>query len=137
MANLCLMLASSHLVLWKRMDDLVVNEQAIDVQQFLTAESVGSNSTALRPSAYFTPASSAPLNNSASCFSFFIPGSSCSPKIAFLASAMMSCIAAASEPAPVAAVPVRDSGTQRLGAVVGEVFIYNENVFLDLGSPGG
>jgi hypothetical protein len=39
------------------------------------AESVGSNSTALRPSADFTPASSAALNNAASCFSFFMPDS--------------------------------------------------------------
>jgi hypothetical protein len=29
----------------------------------------------LRPSAYFTPASNAPLNNAASCFSFFMPDS--------------------------------------------------------------
>src|ERR1700691_5411097 len=36
------------------------------------AESVASNSTALRPSAYATPATKAALNNSASCLNFFI-----------------------------------------------------------------
>src|SRR6185437_3682278 len=40
------------------------------------AESVDSNSTALRLSAYFTPASKAALNNSASCLSFFMDLSS-------------------------------------------------------------
>ena len=57
-------------------------------------------------------------------------------KIAFLASAVMSCIAAASEPAPVAAEStVPDAAElERLGAVVGEVFIYNENIF-DLEDP--
>ena len=59
-------------------------------------------------------------------------------KIAFLASAAMSCIAAASEPAPVAAEStVPDAAElERLGAVVGEVFIYNENIF-DLEDPRG
>ncbi|MGH8240260.1 MAG: hypothetical protein ACREXP_25040, partial [Steroidobacteraceae bacterium] len=57
-------------------------------------------------------------------------------KIAFLASAVMSCSAAASEPAPVAAEStVPDAAElERLGAVVGEVFIYNENIF-DLADP--
>ena len=57
-------------------------------------------------------------------------------KIAFLASAVMSCIAAASEPAPVAAEStVPDAAElERLGAVVGEVYIYNENIF-DLEDP--
>src|ERR1700732_849766 len=36
------------------------------------AESVGSNSTAPRPSAYLMPASNAALNSSASCLGFFI-----------------------------------------------------------------
>src|SRR5579884_2049219 len=39
------------------------------------AESVGSNSTALRPTAYSMPARSAALNNSASCFRFFMHSS--------------------------------------------------------------
>ena len=57
-------------------------------------------------------------------------------KIAFLVCAVMSCIAAASEPAPGAAestVP-EAAELERLGAVVGEVFIYNENIF-DLEDP--
>src|SRR5579862_6539432 len=39
---------------------------------FSLTESVASNSTALRPSAYATPATKAALNNSASCLNLFI-----------------------------------------------------------------
>ena len=57
-------------------------------------------------------------------------------KIAFLASAAMSCMAAAAEVAPEEAEPaVPDAAElERQGAVIGEVFIYNENIF-DLEDP--
>ncbi len=58
------------------------------------------------------------------------------PLIAFLASAAMSCTAGASEAVPAEAAPaVPDAAElERLEAVVGEVFIYNENIF-DLEDP--
>ena len=56
--------------------------------------------------------------------------------VAFLASAAMSWTAAAAEPTPAeteTAVP-EAAELERLGAVIGEVFIYNENIF-DLENP--
>lgn len=58
------------------------------------------------------------------------------PVLAFLVSAAMSWTASAAEPAPAeTATAIPDSAElERVGAVIGEVFIYNENIF-DLKDP--
>ena len=58
------------------------------------------------------------------------------PVILLLVSAAMACLAAASEAAPEEAAPPVPNAAEleRLGAVIGEIFIYNENIF-DLNDP--